>query len=212
MSERGRLFYEMARKRAEAGYGTVGRERALSIGCGVGSSMIEMAKEFGHTIGIDPSLPDLILARKAALEAGVSDRITLIQGFVQEMPLPAESIDFALGQDVLEHVMDLTGAFRDIGRVLRPGAVFIGNSVNRFNMLRSEPHVKLWFLGFLPRPWQAPYAKWRRGFAGYDKGTRLPSYWELQRAMQAGIGPDHRVTFPDLVTFGFPASLGRIST
>ena len=28
--------------------------------------------------------------------------------------------------------------------------------------------------------------------------------------MEAGIGPDHRVTFSELVTFGFPASLGRI--
>ena len=210
MTVRGKLFYDMACKRAEAAYGPLRRERALAIGCGVGGSMIPMAKEFRHTIGIDPSLPDLILARKAAIEAGVADRITLIQGYVQRMPLPAESIDFALAEDVLEHVMDLDGAMRDIGRVLRRQGVFIGNSVNRFNMLRPEPHVKIWFLGFLPRRWQAPYARWRRGFIGYDRGTNLPSYWELRGALRRGIGSGGQVTFPDVATFGFSLKLGRV--
>ena len=210
MTERGKGFYDMARKRAEAAHGPLGRERALAIGCGVGASMIPLAKDFGHTIGIDPSLPDLILAKKAAIEAGVADRITLIQGHVQRMPLPAESIDFAVAEDVLEHVMDLDGAMRDIGRVLRRQGVFIGNSVNRFNMLRPEPHVKLWFLGFLPRRWQAPYARWRRDFIGYDRGTNLPSYWELRGALRRGIGSGGQVTFPDVATFGFSPKLGRV--
>jgi hypothetical protein len=33
MTVRGKLFYDMARKRAEAAYGPLGRERALAIGC-----------------------------------------------------------------------------------------------------------------------------------------------------------------------------------
>ena len=180
MTERGKAFYDMALKRAEAIYGPLERERALAIGCGVGASMIPMASDFGHTVGIDPFLPDLILAKKAALEAGISDRITLIQAYVQRMPLPAQSIDFALAEDVLEHVMDLEGALQDIGRVLRSEGVFIGNSVSRFNMLRPEPHVKLWFMGFLPRSWQASYARRRRGLSGYDNYTNLPSYWKLR--------------------------------
>ena len=210
MMVRGKLFYDMARRRAEAAYGPIGRERALAIGCGVGGSMIPMAKDFRHTIGVDPSLPDLILAKKAAIEADVADRITLIQGYVQTMPLVAGSVDFALAEDVLEHVFDLDGAMQDIGRVLRREGVFIGNSVNRFNALRAEPHVKLWFLGFLPRRWQAPYARWRRDFIGYAQSTRLPSYWELRTALRAGLGSDSQVTFPDVATFGFPPKLGRI--
>jgi SAM-dependent methyltransferase len=210
MMVRGKRLYDMARKRAEAAYGTLGCERALAIGCGVGGSMIPMAKDFKHTVGIDPSLPDLILAKKAAIEAGVADRITLIQGHVQRMPLAAESIDFALAEDVLEHVMDLDGAMQDTGRVLRREGVFVGNSVNRFNMLRPEPHVKLWFLGFLPRRWQGPYAHWRRGFIGYAQSVRLPSYWELRRALRAGIGRDCHVTLPDVAAFGFPPKLDRV--
>ncbi|MGH7539803.1 MAG: class I SAM-dependent methyltransferase [Gemmatimonadota bacterium] len=210
MTERGRAFYDMAHTRAEAAYGPLEHARALAIGCGVGASMIPMARDFGHTVGIDPSLPDLILAKKAAIDAGIIDRKTLIQGYVQRMPLPAGSIDYALAEDVLEHVMDLDRAMRDIGRVLRNRGVFIGNSVNRFNMLRPEPHVKLWFLGFLPRRWQAPYARWRRSFVGYDRGTKLPSYWELRGALRDGIGRDSQVTFPDAAAFGFSPKLGRI--
>jgi ubiquinone/menaquinone biosynthesis C-methylase UbiE len=210
MMERGKGFYAMARKRAEAAYGPLRRERALAIGCGVGASMLSMAEDFEQTVGLDPFLPDLILAKRAAIEAGVADRIVLIQGYVQSTPLPAASVDFALGEDVLEHVIDLQGAMRDIGRVLRRGGVFVGNSVNRFNMLRPEPHVKLWLMGFLPRPWQAPYARWRRGYAGYDEKTRLPSYRELRRALRAGIGDDSELTFPDLATFGFSPKLSRV--
>jgi SAM-dependent methyltransferase len=210
MAQRGALFYDMALRRAEATYEPLARERALAIGCGVGASLIPMARDFEHTVGIDPSLPDLILAKKAAIEAGVADRITLIQGYVQSMPLAPESIDFALAEDVLEHVMDLDGAMRDVGRVLQREGVFVGNSVNRFNMLRPEPHVKLWFLGFLPRPWQAPYTRWRRSFFGYDERTRLPSYRELRGALRAGIGDDSQVTFPDVATFGFSPKLDRM--
>ena len=210
MSQRGKHFYDMARRRAEAAYGPLGRARALAIGCGVGASLIPMARDFGHTFGIDPSLPDLILAKKAAIQTGVADRVTLIQGYAQSVPLPAESIDFALAEDVLEHVMDLDGAMQDIGRVLHRKGVFIGNSVNRFNVLRPEPHVKLWFLGFLPRPWQAPYARWRRSFFGYDEHTKLPSYWELRGALRAGIGNDSQVTFPDVATFGFSPKLDQV--
>jgi SAM-dependent methyltransferase len=210
MRERGTLFYEMALRRVEDAYGPARRQRALVIGCGVGSSMIPMAEDFGHTVGIDPSLPDLIIARRAALDAGVADRITLIQGIAQAMPLPAASIDFVLAQDVLEHVMDLPGAMREVGRTLREEGVFVGNSVNRFNMLRPEPHVKLWFFGFLPRRWQGPYARWRRELIGYERKTRLPSYWELRAALRAGVGPDTQVTFPDVAIFGFSPKLDRI--
>jgi ubiquinone/menaquinone biosynthesis C-methylase UbiE len=210
MSERGKHFYDMARRRAVAAYGPLERGRALAIGCGVGASLIPMARDFGHTVGVDPSLPDLILAKRAAIEAGVADRITTIQGHAQSMPLRAKSIDFALAEDVLEHVMDLENAMRDIGRVLQREGVFVGNSVNRFNMLRPEPHVKLWFLGFLPRHWQAPYARWRRSFFGYDEHTRLPSYRELCGALRAGIGSDSQVTFPEVATFGFSPKLDRV--
>ena len=210
MTERGKAFYAMALKRAEAIYGPVGGERALAIGCGVGASMIPMASDFGHTVGIDPFLPDLILAKKAALETGIADRITLIQAYVQRTPLPAESVDFALAEDVLEHVIDLDGAMQDIGRVLRSEGVFIGNSVNRFNMLRPEPHAKLWFMGFLPRRWQGSYARRRRGLLRYDNFTKLPSYWEIRGALRAGIGRDSQVAFPDVATFGFSPKLDRV--
>jgi SAM-dependent methyltransferase len=207
---RGKLFYDMARKRAEAAFGPLGREQALAIGCGVGGAMMPLAKDFRHTVGIDPSLPDLILAKKAAIEAGLADRITLIQGYAQRMPLPADSIDFALAEDVIEHVMDLAGTMQDVGRVLSSQGGFVGNSANRFSLLRPEPHVKLWFLGFLPRRRQAAYALRRRGFTGYDQDIRLISYWELRAALRTGIGSDSHITFPDVTAFGFSPKLGRI--
>lgn len=210
MAERGQGFYQMVRGRVEEFYDLGDTELAVAIGCGAGSSMLATARDFGHTIGVDPSLPDLILAKKAVQEAGLDGRVTLIQGYAQAMPLAAGTVDFVIAEDVLEHVIDLDGTLREIGRVLRRGGVFAGNSVNRYNMLRPEPHVKLWFLGFLPRAWQPAYVRWRRGFAGYGEDARLPSYRELRAALRNGLGPDSRIVFPGVETFGFPAALDRI--
>jgi ubiquinone/menaquinone biosynthesis C-methylase UbiE len=210
MMPRGFGFYRMAMAAATTAAGPVPRGVGLGVGCGAGASVLAMAAEFAETVGIDPSLPDLILARKAAEEAGLADRVTLIQATAQAMPLPAESVDFALAEDVLEHVMDLDGAMREIGRVLRRPGLFVGNSVNRFNMLRPEPHVNVWFFGFLPRRYQDYWAMRLASFENYTARTRLPSYGELQRALCQGVGAGSFVTFPDVTFYGMPGFLNRV--
>ena len=55
-------------------------------------------------------------------------------------------------------------------------------SIDRFS-LAAEPHVGLWGVGWLPRPWQAPYVNWRRG----DRylGTKLLSSREIARLVKS---------------------------
>jgi ubiquinone/menaquinone biosynthesis C-methylase UbiE len=209
MTARGEAFYAMAKKSIASHWTMPSHDLALVIGCGAGTGMMAVARDFVRVYGIDPSLGDLILAKKAAEELGLVN-VTLIQGLAQHVPLQEGTVDFAIAQDVLEHVGDLDGAMKETGRVLRRGGAFAGNSVNRYNALRPEPHVKLWFLGYLPRTWQAPYAKWRRNFDGYDRSVRLPSLGELRRALRDGIGTDSVVTFPSVAAYGFSAKLDGI--
>ncbi len=44
---------------------------------------------------------------------------------LQDLSFPAESFDFVLSFDVLEHVPDVTRAYRSIAKVLRPGGTLV---------------------------------------------------------------------------------------
>lgn len=208
MRERGREFVEMALRRAREGYGAEPGGVAVDLGCGVGASTLALAERFSLVIGVDPSLPDLILARKAADEAGISN-VILVAGYANPLPVPDASADFVIAENVLEHIADLKGTLAEVGRVLSSGAVFVGDCVNRYNLLRPEPHVALWGVGFLPRSLQGGYVRRRRDFDGYDRSVFLRSLRELREGAR-GIGPDVRIGFPEVSAFGFPAWLDPI--
>jgi ubiquinone/menaquinone biosynthesis C-methylase UbiE len=196
---RGRRLYAMFRARVRERYGEPGRGIALDLGCGVGASLLAMAGDFAQVVGVDPSLPDLILARKALEQAGIAN-VTLAQAYAQGVPLADGCCDWASAQNVLEHVMDLDGALREVGRVLRPGGAFAADSRNRYDLFMLEPHVRLRWVGCLPRRWQAAYVRARRGLA--YTGTRLLSYGELLSALRRHVGLRTVITYPDVTAYG----------
>lgn len=211
MLERGRLFYRMVRDRLGELLYEPRRRRgvALVAGCGVGACLYPLVGDFDHIIAIDPDLEVLILAKRAVEDMGASN-VTFLQGIAQDMPIRDSCVDFIIAEDVIEHLIDIDTAFSEFGRVLAAGGVFAGNSVNRYNLLRPEPHVKLWFLGLLPRSLQKRYARWRRGIDGYDVWVRPPSYYALKNAVRRGVGPESCVVFPKASAFGFPAWIDRV--
>lgn len=199
MFARGRKLYAMYRGGLRKHYGDTGHGLALDLGCGVGANALPMAADFAQVVGVDPGLPDLILARKALEESAVGN-VVLVQAFAQRVPLADAACDFASAQNVLEHVLDLDGALAEIARALRPGGGFAADSRNRYDLFFREPHVRLRWVGFLPRRWQARYVYWRRGLK-YDD-TRLLSYGELLSALRRHLGPRTRITFPDVTAYG----------
>ena len=164
--------------------------------------MMAVARDFARVYGIDPSLGDLILAKKAAEELGLVN-VTSIQGLAQHVPLQEGTVDFAIAQDVLEDVGDLDGAMKETGEC----CVAAGRSPATASTatMRCDPSrtsssgssATCRGLG------KAPYAKWRRNFDGYDRSVRLPSLGELSRALRDGIGTDSVVTFPSVAAYGF---------
>src|ERR1700748_1761950 len=53
---------------------------ALDLGCGTGAIAVLLARRGLHVTALDASLPMLDLAKQAAQEAGVEERITLKHG------------------------------------------------------------------------------------------------------------------------------------
>jgi SAM-dependent methyltransferase len=94
---------------------------ALDIGCGTGATAVPLARLGLHVTLLDVSLPMLDLAKRAAQEAGITERTTLKPGDAALLAnlFPAASFDVILCHNVLEYVDDPCAVLRDAARTLR---------------------------------------------------------------------------------------------
>jgi 2-polyprenyl-6-hydroxyphenyl methylase / 3-demethylubiquinone-9 3-methyltransferase len=88
-----------------------------------------LARRGARVIGVDPSMPALAAARRHAETSGLT--IDYRHGYGADLPVAAGSVDVVLSVDVLEHVPDLDAVLAEIHRVLRPGSLFLFDTINR---------------------------------------------------------------------------------
>jgi 2-polyprenyl-6-hydroxyphenyl methylase/3-demethylubiquinone-9 3-methyltransferase len=104
-------------------------QRTLDVGCGGGILAEEFARLGCDVTGIDPSEKSLAAARAHAREAGLA--IDYRQGTGERLPFPDAAFDLAYCCDVLEHVEDLAKVIAEVSRVLKPGGIFLYDTINR---------------------------------------------------------------------------------
>jgi len=98
-------------------------ETVLDLGSGGGIDVILSARRVGPTglaYGLDMTDEMLALARKNAEEAGVRNAIFL-KGVIEDVPLPAESVDVAISNCVINLSTDKAAVLTELARVLKPG-------------------------------------------------------------------------------------------
>ena len=98
-------------------------ERVLDLGSGGGIDVLLSAKRVGPTgraIGLDMTDEMLALAQRNAIEAGATN-VEFVRGHIENIPLPAESVDVVISNCVINLAADKPSVFREIARVLRPG-------------------------------------------------------------------------------------------
>lgn len=91
--------------------------RILDVGMGTGLVAKQAARILGDAskvTGVDPSAG---MIRNAKLPAGV----TVIEGRAEQIPLPDAGYDFLSMGYALRHVSDMSVAFMEFNRVLKPG-------------------------------------------------------------------------------------------
>lgn len=162
----------------------VGRDRiadarVLDIGTGAGVMASELAKVAREVTGVD-----------------VRDQRTTFDGyrFVQvegtTLPFDDRSFDVVLSNHVIEHVGerdDQLRHLREVGRVLADDGVCYLAVPNRWVLL--EPHFRLPFLSWIPRPLRDPYVRLAGKGDFYD--CNLPTRGSLERLF-AAAGFSHR--------------------
>lgn len=114
-------------------------QHVLEIGCGVGTTAIQMASRFGcqvRAIDVDPAM--VALARANVGAAGLEGRIAVEQGDAVALGYPDESFDRVVVEAVLMFV-DRAAAVREIGRVCRTG----GYALDHESFFRTPPPVEI---------------------------------------------------------------------
>lgn len=98
-------------------------ETVLDLGSGGGIDVILSARRVGPTglaFGLDMTEEMLALARRNAEEADVPNAIFL-RGVIEDVPLPAASVDVVISNCVVNLSTDKPAVFAELARVLKPG-------------------------------------------------------------------------------------------
>ena len=106
-------------------------ETVLDLGSGAGADVLISARRVGPSgkaIGLDMTDEMLELARSNAAAAGV-DNVEFLKGYIEEIPLPDESVDVVISNCVINLSADKRRVLAETARVLRPGGRFAVSDV-----------------------------------------------------------------------------------
>lgn len=106
----------------------------LDAGCGMGDMLVRIRKmQDYNAIGIDISADYVAIAQERGLHADVCA--------IEKTPFPKGIFGMVICTDVLEHVLDLNKAVRELLRVLRPGGHLIVRTPNEENLcFNTDPY------------------------------------------------------------------------
>ncbi len=196
---RGKHMISMFHNRIRTSYKVPDNFLALDVGCGVGASSAILAKQYQWVIAIDPSLVDLVLAKKHFAEQNI-ENVILIRATAQKLPICTDSISLAVALNVIEHLFTIHDAFAEINRVLKTEGIFCGDSRNRFDLFFPEPHAQLHWVGFWPRRLQPWYVKKFRSIS-YTSAYLL-SWFELRKHARTAFGKTYKIMMPLVSAYG----------
>ncbi|HLM04149.1 MAG TPA: bifunctional 2-polyprenyl-6-hydroxyphenol methylase/3-demethylubiquinol 3-O-methyltransferase UbiG [Blastococcus sp.] len=129
----GRLAYFHTVMDANLAAGPDGLQ-VLDIGCGGGFLTEEFARMGCRAVGVDPSTVSIETARRHAAASRLDVEYRLGRG--EDLPAQDSEFDLVLCCDVLEHVNDVDRVLAETARVLKPGGLYLFDTVNR--TLRSK--------------------------------------------------------------------------
>ncbi|HID85964.1 MAG TPA: class I SAM-dependent methyltransferase, partial [Anaerolineae bacterium] len=122
-------------------------ERLIEIGAGFGR-LADLYTGYQQVILLDYATSQL---RQAQERLGRDDRFLYVAANLYHLPLADSVLDTAITVRVLHHVQDLPAAFREIGRVLKPGGTYVLDYANK-------RHLKAVLRYLLGRQRESPFS------------------------------------------------------
>lgn len=121
-------------------------QHVLDVGCGIGGAVRYIAAQTGCTVtGIDLT-PEYIAAAKTLTEmTGLADRVSFEVSNALAMPFPDANFDAAITLHAAMNIRDRSALYREIARVLKPGATLC-----IFDVMKKNDEALVF-----PVPWAA---------------------------------------------------------
>ena len=160
----------------------VAGDSCLELGCGTAGFLAAVEPRFRQVLGIDIALRWLIIGKKRLEATGSAAQLVCCNA--EHLPFRDEVFGCVVGIHMLEHTQDRHRVVTEAGRVLRNGGIYFFSTPNRFS-LTPEPCVRVWGVGFLPRPLAGAYVRLVKGIP--YRHIRLMSAFELKRLFAESI-------------------------
>jgi SAM-dependent methyltransferase len=119
-------------------------ETVLDLGSGGGIDVLISSKRVGPTgrvFGLDMTDEMLALAGRNLADAGATN-VTLLKGYIEEIPLPAATVDVVISNCVINLSVDKPRVFAEMRRVLRDGGRIGITDVVAANELTPEERAE----------------------------------------------------------------------
>lgn len=158
-------------------------KRVLDLGCAGGFMAEAIAARGAEVTGIDPAADAIEAARAHAESSGHDIRYDV--GVGEELPYEDAGFDIVVCVDVLEHVQDLGKVLAEVARVLKPGGLFLYDTINRNSLARlATITIAEDLIGLLPKGTHDPemFIKPSELTAGLEAAGLVPG-------PQTGLGP-----------------------
>lgn len=127
----------------------------LDVGCSTGFMAHEFSKSGATVIGVDIDEPGIAQATER-----FGDAVQFLVERGERIPLDDASQDILIFNHIYEHVVDPEAVVAELRRVLKPtGLLYLGLG-NRLGII--EPHYRLPFLSWLPKPLSHRYMRLTR--------------------------------------------------
>ncbi len=191
----------------------------LDHACGAGTDLLLAAKRVGptgHAIGVDMTSAMCSVAQAAARASGLNN-VSIISGYMEELPLENNSVDCAISNGVINLSPQKQRVFAELARVLKPGGVLVISDVivRREIKLEVRQNAELWAscIGGALTPMQFEALALENGFLE----PRLTRRFDCFRNTSAGakVSKDLEACGMNLVAQRAPrdsAALSRSST
>jgi SAM-dependent methyltransferase len=162
-------------------------DRALDVGTGGGHAALALAPAVASVAGIDPTPEMLAVATRLAAERGIAN-VTFMLASAGALPFAGATFDIAISRFSIHHWPQPEAAFREIGRVVRPGGRLalvdllapedgpLDTFINAVELLRDPSHAR----SLRASEWLALLVA--AGFA-----ARVERRWELEHDVESWL-------------------------
>jgi SAM-dependent methyltransferase len=163
-----------------------GVDRIAEVGAGTGRLTMELIERGQHVVAVEPALPLRRILRRKVAAAGHGDRVRVIGGFFDRVPLPDDHADLVVACSAFTPAPGHGGeaGLAEMERVCRPGGLVAIIWPNHLSWLAAHGYRYVSFPGPM-------YVE----FASYDEAVELAGIFYAKAADEVRRRGSRKVPF-----------------